>query len=149
MVALAIIGGAFLAVVSTASVGHKHLYAADVEFRAVRVARDLMEEIVAKPYSDPDVPDVFGREPADTARTLFNDVNDYNGLTETAGQLRDMTGTLYPTDHQGMSREAAVTPVAHAVVGLGSVVSGVTVTVTVREQPKGKTWQFIIPEPLH
>ena len=29
--------------------------------------------------------------------------------------------------------------------------SGVKVTVTVREQPKGKTWQFtrFIPEPLH
>ena len=151
LAALAILSAAFLAVVSTASVGHKHLHAAETEFRVVRVARDLMEEIVSKAYLDPDVADVFGREPADTARTKFNDVNDFIGFTEAAGQLRDMTAAPYPADHQGFSREVSVVPAVQTVTAWNTAVSGVTVTVTVREQPKGKVWKFsrFIPEPLH
>jgi prepilin-type N-terminal cleavage/methylation domain-containing protein len=141
LLALTILAGAFLAAVSTASVGHQHLRAGDAEFQAVRLARDLLEEIVAKPYLDPAVPDVFGPEAGEVLRTDFDDVNDYHNYSEPIGQLRDLKGNFYPAAQQVASRQVSVVAGTAAVPALAVTAQGATVTVSVTNS-KGKTWQF-------
>jgi Tfp pilus assembly protein PilV len=57
------------------------------------LASELMAEIIAAPYSDPDDDPVFGPEGAETAgpRNRFDDVDDYNGWNSGPPQYPDGT----------------------------------------------------------
>ena len=60
-----------------------------IQEQALAIAEAYMEEIRLKPYVDPDpVPDV-----GETNRTLFDDVEDYDGLINNDG-ARDQNGAL-------------------------------------------------------
>lgn len=56
---------------------------------AVTLAQDMMEEILAKPFSDPDdgnrVPGPDGSESA--GRELYDNIDDYDGYTEPTGMI--------------------------------------------------------------
>lgn len=56
---------------------------------AVSLAQDLMEEILAKPFSDPG-----GGEKHETGRGDWDDLNDYDGYEEPAGTIASFDGTL-------------------------------------------------------
>ena len=150
LLALTILAGAFLAAVSTASVGHRHLREGDIEFQAVRLARDLLEEIISKSYSDPNGVDVFGPETGELTRADFDDVNDYHTFSEAAGQVRDLIGSLYPPAQQSFARSVSVSAGTTSIPALPATVNGVTVTITVTHS-KGRSWQFsrFIAEPLN
>jgi hypothetical protein len=63
--------------------------------RGLRLAQDLMAEICDQAYSDPNEPPVFGPEPSETAgRPAYDDVDDYNGLSE--APPRDRSGNAIP-----------------------------------------------------
>lgn len=54
--------------------------------RAVHLASLLLAEITAQAYEEPDVVKLFGPEPAELLpgnRSLYDDVDDYEGLSET------------------------------------------------------------------
>jgi Tfp pilus assembly protein PilV len=56
------------------------------------LAHDLLAEIMAMPYADPDTPAVaLGREPSETAgdRATFDDVDDYRDYEESTLRTRD------------------------------------------------------------
>src|SRR5437868_946559 len=101
--ATTILGATMLAATYTVVAGNQHASRADRAARATRLARNLMEEITSMAYQDPGSSPVFGPEPGETLRTLYNDVDDYNGYFEALGALADVTGTLYPTDDQQFS----------------------------------------------
>jgi hypothetical protein len=63
---------------------------------ALRLADDLMSEILALPYSDPNDTPSFGPEGIESAgpRTAFDDVDDYDGWDQQPPQFRD--GTTIP-----------------------------------------------------
>jgi hypothetical protein len=75
------------------------------------LARDLLSEILAKRYQEDPANDVpFGPDGAEasaTDRTLFDDVDDYHGLSENPPRNRDGTATGY-SGTQGMVREVRV-----------------------------------------
>lgn len=65
--------------------------AAERQHDAAGLARQLMTEILQQRYLEPDVPANFGRELPETSlnRLLWDDVDDYHGLSETP---RDRSG---------------------------------------------------------
>lgn len=65
--------------------------------RAVPLASSLLAEITAQAYEEPDIVKLFGPEPTEVLtgnRSAFDDVDDYEGLTETPP--RDRAGVALP-----------------------------------------------------
>ena len=75
--------------------------------KAQQLAMDLMSEILQQAYQDPVQPPVFGLEPGEspTCRAAWNDVDDYNGWTESPPQTK--AGTVIP-DTMGLTRSVLV-----------------------------------------
>ena len=78
---------------------------------AVALAQGLMEEIIAKPFYDPDHPDDLtpGPENGESARNQFDNVDDYDGYTEAAGSVRLYLSGLTSADiDPALSRRVTV-----------------------------------------
>ena len=54
---------------------------------AINLAQDLMEEILAKPFSDPD-----GSEAGETGRSNWDDMDDYDDYSEAEGDIAGFDG---------------------------------------------------------
>ena len=67
---------------------------------AALLAQQLMTEVLAGAYEDPDGTPVFGPEADETARALYDDLDDFHGWSASPPQYRD--GTVIPnrTDWQ-------------------------------------------------
>jgi MSHA pilin protein MshD len=61
---------------------------------AVALAQEMMEEILAKPFDDPQGASSPGPETGETSRNRFDNVDDYHGYTETPGHIADGSGTV-------------------------------------------------------
>ena len=71
---------------------------------AVNVAQDLMEEILTKPFHDPD-----GTEVGETGRSSWDDVADYDGYSEQEGAITSFDGgTVDDPAALGLTRQATV-----------------------------------------
>lgn len=101
---------------------------------ATGVAEALMEEIVSRPVTDPDgLPEALG-----SPRTAFDDVMDYNALTEAEGQLCSASGALLSEPIAGgLTRTATVQSVFLPGQAPEETPFAIRVTVTVayRNQP--------------
>lgn len=70
-------------------------YTAQQRARGRMLADGLIWEIMTKAYQDPSLPTVLlGPEVGETARSQYDDVDDYNGLVESPPQNKD--GTTIP-----------------------------------------------------
>ncbi|MDD4889850.1 MAG: hypothetical protein PHU85_07945 [Phycisphaerae bacterium] len=58
---------------------------------AVNLAEALMEEILAKPFYDPNSTTRLGKESGET-RTTMDNIDDYHGYAETAGHMTNAAG---------------------------------------------------------
>lgn len=56
-----------------------------VQHQAIAIAEAYLEEILAKEFTDPDGGETGGPEAGET-RAIFDDVNDYNGLSDTGAR---------------------------------------------------------------
>jgi MSHA pilin protein MshD len=63
--------------------------------RGVMLAQELMSEILDKAYIDPGASPVFGPESGET-RSTYNDVDDYNGLSESPPKNAAGTAISFP-----------------------------------------------------
>ena len=71
---------------------------------AVHLAQDLMEEILAKPFSDPD-----GSEAGETGRSSWDDMDDYDGYSEATGAIAGFDGvTVNDPSAVALTRSATV-----------------------------------------
>lgn len=71
---------------------------------AVNLAQGLMEEILAKPFHDPD-----GTGLGETDRPTWDDMGDYNGYSEGEGSIAGFDGVITSDPAAlGMTRHAAV-----------------------------------------
>ena len=104
-----------------------------VRKQAIAVAESMLEEILLKEYCDPDTRDTTATPPTcgasvvEANRTLFDDVDDYNGFA-TVG-VTDVTGAAVP----GLGAYSVAVAVAApaALAGGGAVVvKRVSVTVS-------------------
>lgn len=148
LIASAILSIATIAIVQAVTAGQANTLDSLKRARADALAEVLLEEILSKPYADPDEAGAIGPEGDETTRADFDNVDDYHGYAEAAGALADHAGVAYPTEYQGLNRTVTVVAVTNSVVSLGGEHDGVQVTVTVSE-PNGRTWvvERFVPEP--
>ncbi|MFQ5414623.1 MAG: hypothetical protein ACE5E6_09220 [Phycisphaerae bacterium] len=101
--------------------------------RAAELAEALMDEILALPYDDPNGASALGPEAGETARSLYDNVDDYHGFSEAAGAVADATGTTYAAAYAAFDRSVTVSTSSVQPTGFAAAVAGVSVTVTVQE----------------
>ena len=149
MIAMVVLSVAVFAVLSTLVAGEQQLQEADHALAASRLARDLLEEIVAKPYEDPQEPGKpLGPDQAENSRALYDDCDDYLNFKEKRGDVRNAAGTLYQRSQQEFERRVNVTTTTNTIASLGATVPGLLIEVTV-EDAGGRTWNYtrFIPQP--
>ncbi|MFB3892486.1 MAG: hypothetical protein ACE15C_10745 [Phycisphaerae bacterium] len=101
-------------------------------YPATCLASQLMAEVLANPYCEPSGADVFGPESGESngTRANFDDVDDYDGWTETPPKLKDGAAI---GGYAGWMRGVAVQyidPGTMAITGSDLGVKRITVTVT-------------------
>ena len=79
-----IVGVMFVAALNTVGASRLTQHKASLVCRSQLLAESLMSEILRQSYKDPDGTPVFGRESNESAtpRTSWDDVDDYEGLSE-------------------------------------------------------------------
>lgn len=76
---------------------------------AAALAREMMEEVLALPFYDPDGPSVQGPEVSEVARADFDNIDDYHGYTEADGNINSADGEVMSDPAcQGLSRSVTV-----------------------------------------
>jgi hypothetical protein len=128
LIASAVLTLVVLAVLSSIVAGQANASQALHTQRAVRLAEEMIERILAVPYGN---------------------IASFNGYQESPGGIKDIAGSLYPSDYQVFRRQVATQSLSQSVGGLGSPITGTTVTVTV-EDAKGLRWVVtrFVPQPV-
>mgnify|MGYP006908238722 FL=1 len=141
MIASIILSITVFALSNALSAGHQLTYDAMREARAQALAEALIDEVISLPYDDPEGETVMGPDTGETSRSLYDNIDDFNGYLEEAGALADADGTSYPTTYQEFSRSVTVTSDPQTVAGFGggSPLTGIRVIVTVQDAT-GRTW---------
>jgi MSHA pilin protein MshD len=106
--------------------------------QAYSLAQQLMTEVLQQYFQDPIAP-VWGPESGET-RATFDDVDDYDGYTETNPTLKDGTAL---SDYNGWTRSVAVTyvdPLNPVNTIASSTLKRITVTVAA---PSGKQYTLV------
>lgn len=149
LMASAILAFAVAAISYAVSTGQAQTHYALHELRAISLTEALMEEIVARRYSDPEGLITPGPDAGESSRALFDNSDDYHGYSESLGQVKDLAGTAYPQAFSRFSRSVTTVYETLNFAAVGGNMTGLTVTVTVTDD-KGRTWQALrfIPEPL-
>lgn len=148
LIASAILSFVTLGIVEAVSAGQSRTLDALKRSRAQALAEALLEEILSKPYADPQGEAGFGPDTGETGRTDFDNVDDYQGYSESAGALADHAGAVYPNAYQSLERSVSIVSVTNSVADLGGDHTGLQVTVSVNE-PGGRVWSVerFVPEP--
>ena len=107
VVSTVIVACLFVAAMSTVAASKKAELSVSSRLCGQQLALDLMNEILQQAYADPLYPLGFGLDPNEstTSRALWDDVDDYNGWTESPPQTKNgvpMAGL------QGWSRSVVV-----------------------------------------
>ena len=94
VISILINGVVMVAVMNTVGASRMAQYTHTHRSRGLMLAQDLMTEILQHPYWDPVAESGMGPAPSETVtgdRTLFNDIDDYDGWTASPPELRDGT----------------------------------------------------------
>ncbi len=104
LIAVTILGFAVVGIVMLLMAGMKQNYLSSRYMLASNLADDLMDEVLAKPFYDPESPQNLtpGPEPGETSRALLDNVDDYDGLVEAAGAMQLPNGS--PLDRLNLAR---------------------------------------------
>jgi hypothetical protein len=104
---------------------------------AVNLAEALMEEILSKPFYDPQGASSPGPESGETNRSLFDNIDDYDNYSESAGAMVDSSGEAISDaslSTYGRSVDVSYTYVPGQDTGEDPTFATVTVTVTSGEK---------------
>lgn len=154
LIASSILAFATLGLVQAVSAGQAQTIDALRRARATALAEAMVEEVLSKPYADPQGEVTLGPDAGESARGDFDNLDDYHGFSEAAGALADSAGTLYPQPFQRFERSVAVQADTVSVPALGGGLDGLRVTVTVTEPAAsaggdaGRAWVVLrfVPE---
>ncbi len=86
-----LVGSILVAALSTTGAVLRFRSSTSDQARATLLATDLLAEIQGRAYADPDQTPGFGRESGETLRSQFDDVDDYDALTESSP--KNLAGT--------------------------------------------------------
>ncbi len=134
--------------VSTAIVsGQSRMYDAIRAQRAMSLAEELVESIVAMPYVDPDGESSPGPEPGESGVDAFDNADDFHNYYEAPGEVTDAAGNAYGEDYQLFTRTVSAQYESRDVPGVAAAILGLNVTVTVTDD-QGQSWTLtrFIPE---
>jgi len=148
MIATVVLAVIVLSVSVAVTSGQKQMYEAMHAQRAIGLAEELLESILALPYDDPDGDSLPGPEAGETTVSDFDNADDFHGYSEPAGELTDAAGEAFPAEYQLFGREVTAQYGTHHIESMGEPFPGLTVTVTLRDR-QGRTWALtrFIPEP--
>lgn len=150
LMASAVLAFVVAAIAQAVSVGHRETDVVLKRLRGTALAEALMEEIVSKPYADPQGGTTPGPDSGESGRTGRDNIDDYNGFSESVNTLADAQGVSYPSDWQSYTRSATATYTTMSVANLSQTpISGIAVTVTVTLTPGGSSWTLtrFVPAP--
>lgn len=106
-------------------------YKTSESLRAQLLADGLLAEILTKAYTDPGPIPFFGPEVGEASRAAFNDVDDYNGWTESPPQNADGTAMSgFPNWTRSVAVAWCPTNSIMAAAGADTGLKRITVTVT-------------------
>ena len=110
LLAAAILAMAIMAITAPFTAATRNEQADGRRTVAVSLASEIMEEIISKPFDDPDGASAVGPETGESTRESFDNIDDYHGYRETAGNIVDGGGTLAgdPLAHD-LSRQVTTT----------------------------------------
>lgn len=78
---------------------------------AAKLASDLLEQIIHKPFHDPDGSSYYynaGPDAGETAVEDFDNIDDFHGYAESQGQVKDATWTVFSdTNYSRFSRDVS------------------------------------------
>ena len=103
LIAVTILGFAVAGITMLLMAGMNQNYLASRYMLAGNLAHDLMDEVLAKPFYDPESPQNLtpGPEPGETSRALLDNVDDYDGLVEPTGAMQLPSGS--PLDRPNLA----------------------------------------------
>ncbi|XAM00382.1 prepilin-type N-terminal cleavage/methylation domain-containing protein [Phycisphaeraceae bacterium D3-23] len=154
LIASSILAFATLGLVQAVTAGQAQTFDALRRARATALADALLEEVLAKPYADPEGATTLGPDSGESDRDEFDNLDDYHGFAEAVGALADHAGTVYPTAYQRYERSVTVQQKTVTIAALGGDRVGMRVTVTVTEPATavggtdGRSWTVtrFVPE---
>jgi Tfp pilus assembly protein PilV len=124
--------------------GQRQSHSALRATRATALNDALMAEIQANPYDDPD-----NNEANEDTRARFDDIDDYDGYSETFDQtIADAGGSAYPQAYQSFRRSVTVQKATFTPDDLGTQQPGKRIIITTTHTT-GQTWTVtrFVPEP--
>lgn len=105
VIATAIVGGLLVAALTGVGATARTRQINADNATGLRLAQDLLDEVVAKPYFDPEESATLGREVGEDARASFDDVDDYDALVDDPPTTPDARAI---TTQRGWKREVLV-----------------------------------------
>jgi len=121
LMASAILAVAVVGIVIPLSASHQQSRASDRSAAGAALARQLLDEIVSRPFEDPtDFSRTLGPEADETSRKDFDNVDDYHGYTDQTLSAKLLDGSALPwsggeTYQRAVSVEYRQTPAGSAV----------------------------------
>ncbi len=110
LIAASVLAMAIAAITMPFTVGAQNELADSRRTLAVSLAQEMMEEILDKPFNDPDGASSPGPEPGETNRSKFDNIDDYDKYMEPPGQIADASGVINDEPASvGLSRHVSAT----------------------------------------
>ena len=110
LISAVVLAMAITAITMPFTVGAQNEQADGRRTLAVSLAQEMMEEILAKPFSDPQDDSQGGPEPGESSRSLYDNIDDYDGYIESEGNIKDYNGVVIDEPAAvGLSRNVAAT----------------------------------------
>jgi prepilin-type N-terminal cleavage/methylation domain-containing protein len=148
LMASTVLAAAVVAMIAPLCASHRQAEAMTEATTATGLARQLLEEIAAKPFDDPNGATQLGPEAGETSRALYNNTDDYDGYTDATiaaggvGQIAMLDGsTVSIANGQGYLRSVTVRYLSGRAGPVAATGEYALVTVTVTA-PSGRLVQL-------
>ncbi|MEM7681378.1 MAG: hypothetical protein AAF288_05420 [Planctomycetota bacterium] len=137
IIATALVGGVCAGAVRVVAAAKVHAFRHDSLLKGQRLADELLDEALAKPFDDPDATiTVFGLDSGEVGpladRASFDDVDDFHGWYESPPRTRD--GATLPGYDADWMRFVLVERVSPGLLVVGPDSGRLRVTVSVRRR---------------
>ena len=139
VISTVIVAVMFVTALNTVGASRITQYKASLVSQGRMFAESLMSEILQQGYQEPGTTYVFGRESgeSDTSRTAYDDVDDYNGWTESPPVAKDGTALPNSANWRRTVTVEWVDPLnPQQVSGTETGAKRITVVVTFRNVPQ-------------